>query len=74
MKKSLFFIALGIYGLYVGGELIVEYASLLAEMFGVSKVMIGASIVAIGTSVPELVTSVIAARHKQTDMAIGNII
>ncbi len=43
-------------------------------MFGVSKLMIGASIVAIGTSVPELVTSVIAARSKQTDMAVGNII
>ena len=63
-----------IYGLYVWGDLIVEYASLLAEMFGVSKVMIGASIVAIWTSVPELVTSVIAARKQQTDMAVGNIV
>ena len=62
------------YALYVGGDLIVKYASLLAEMFGVSKIMIGASIVAIGTSVPELVTSVIAAKKNQTDMAIGNII
>jgi cation:H+ antiporter len=43
-------------------------------MFGVSKVMIGASIVAIWTSVPELVTSVIAARNNQADMAVGNII
>lgn len=72
--KSLFSIGLGIYGLYVWWELIVNYASLLAEMFGVSKVMIGASIVAIGTSIPELVTSVIAARSKQTDMAVWNII
>lgn len=72
--KAIFLIILGIYGLYVWGDLIVAYASILAEMFGVSKVMIGASIVAIGTSVPELVTSVIAARKKQTDMAIGNII
>lgn len=74
MSKARIFIGLGIYGLYVWGELIVEYASMLAEMFGVSKVMIWASIVAIGTSVPELVTSVIAARKQQTDMAIGNII
>ena len=73
-RKSVMFILLGMYSLYVWWDLIVNYASTLAEMFGVSKVLIWASIVAIGTSVPELVTSVIAATRKETDMAVWNII
>ena len=49
-------------------------ASDIARYIGVSERVIGLTIVAIGTSLPELVTSAIAARHGQTDIAIGNIV
>ena len=34
----------------------------------------GLTICAIGTSLPELVTSVVAARKNQLDMAVGNVV
>ena len=46
----------------------------LAESFGMSEAAIGLTIVAVGTSMPELVTSVIAARRGQSDVALGNVI
>ncbi|MBR1742256.1 MAG: sodium:calcium antiporter, partial [Lachnospiraceae bacterium] len=36
--------------------------------------LIGLTIVAFGTSLPELVTSVVAARKKEAEMALGNVI
>ena len=64
----------GIFALFVGGKLLVDNAILLAEQAGLSEAFIGFTIVAVGTSLPELITSVIAALHKQDDLAIGNII
>ena len=43
-------------------------------MFGLSENLIGLTIVACGTSLPELVTSVVAARKNELDMALGNVI
>ena len=45
-----------------------------AELFGFSETFIGLTVVAVGTSLPELVTSVVAARRKQADLAVGNAI
>ncbi|MEE9272619.1 MAG: calcium/sodium antiporter [Robiginitomaculum sp.] len=74
MWKTLSFIAFGIVGLAVGGNLIVDNATQIAENFGVSEAMIGLTIVAIGTSLPELATVLVAAWRGQTDMAIGNVL
>lgn len=71
---SLFFVILGLLGLYFGGELIVDNAVILAKMFGMTERIIGLTIVAIGTSLPELATSVIAAYNNKADIAIGNIV
>lgn len=57
-----------------GGTLLVESAKSIAKYFGVSERIIGLTVVAIGTSLPELVTSVVAAKKGETDIAVGNII
>lgn len=67
-------IAGGLVLLVVGAKLLVDGAVKLAELWGVSKAVIGLTIVAAGTSLPELATSVIAAIHKETDIAIGNVV
>lgn len=56
-----------------GSNLLVEGATDIARLFGVTERVIGLTIVAVGTSLPELFASVIAARKGQTDMAVGNI-
>lgn len=72
--KSIFMIIVWILWLYIGGELIVNNSVFIAESFGLSDVLIWATIVALWTSLPELTASVIAAKNKQTDMALWNII
>ena len=74
LKESIILIISGIIGLKIGGDLTVENATKLAEMFNVSEKIIGLTILAIGTSLPELVTSVTAAIKGNSDIAIGNII
>lgn len=70
----LLFIVLGIGGLALGGDLIVDNARKIASGLGVSEALIGLTIVAIGTSLPELATVCVAAWRKQTDVAIGNVL
>jgi len=64
----------GVFGLYIGSELMVENAITISRQFGVSERVIGVTVIAIGTSLPELITSIMAALAKKTDMAIGNIL
>ena len=72
--KSLGLIAIGVSLLYVGAQLTVENAVILAQEFGLSEKIIGLTVIAIGTSLPELITSVIAIRKGHSDIGIGNII
>lgn len=71
---SIAFIAGGIIAIVIGGDLVVDNACLIAEAFGLSQTLIGLTIVAMGTSLPELVTSVVAAKKGENDMAMGNVI
>ena len=64
----------GLLCLIVGGQLTVMGATGLARSFGVPEVVVALTLVAVGTSLPELVTSFIAARRNQTDIAIANIV
>ncbi|MEM6479611.1 MAG: calcium/sodium antiporter, partial [Pseudomonadota bacterium] len=68
------YLLLGIVGLPLGADLLVEGASDIAREFNISDAAIGLSLVAIGTSLPELATTVVAAWRKQADVAIGNVI
>jgi len=72
--KSLFMIAAGLAGLFLGGKYLVAGAIDIARMVGISEKVIGLTIVAIGTSLPELATSAVAAYKKKTDIAVGNVI
>jgi len=72
--KSAIYIIGGLAGIVWGGDLVVESASAIALTFGWSQTFIGLTIVAIGTSLPELVTSVVAARKGETDLAVGNVV
>nr|WP_302666092.1 calcium/sodium antiporter [uncultured Agathobaculum sp.] len=67
-------IVLGLACIIIGGQLAVNGATGIARMFGLSETLIGLTIVAIGTSLPELVTSLVAARKGQNEIAMGNVI
>ena len=64
----------GLLALYFGGKWVVEGAVFTARQFGLSELLISSTIVAIGTSLPELITSIAAARKKDIDLAIGNVV
>ena len=72
--KDLLMIAAGMLGIMVGGDLVVDSSVKIAESFGISTQLIALTVVALGTSLPELVTSVVAARKRETDIALGNVI
>ena len=66
--------AIGLAMLVQGGNYFVLGASGIADHFGVSEGLIGLTLVALGTSSPELASSIIAARHGQSDVAYGNVV
>lgn len=72
--KIALFLVLGLVGLPLGANLLVDSATEIAEMFGVPDTVIGLTLVALGTSLPELATTVMAALRRQADVAIGNVI
>lgn len=72
--KCALFIIGGAIAIKFGGDFVVDGASTIAEGFGLSETLIGLTIVALGTSLPELVTSIVAARKDEVDMALGNVI
>ena len=72
--KCIIFIIIGIAGIALGGDWVVDGATVIATKVGMSETLVGLTIVSIGTSLPELVTSIVAARKKQVGMALGNAI
>ncbi|WP_204115648.1 calcium/sodium antiporter [Shimia biformata] len=68
------FLILGLAGLPLGAELLVENAEIIALSYGVSEAVIGLTLVALGTSLPELATTMMAALRRQADVALGNVI
>jgi cation:H+ antiporter len=72
--KSLLLIVVGIVGIKIGGDLVVDSASEIAANFGLSPTLIGLTIVALGTSLPELVTSIVASHKGENDLALGNVV
>ena len=72
--KCILFIIGGAAAIVFGGNFVVDSASFIALTFGMSENLVGLTIVAFGTSLPELVTSAVAAKKKEVDMALGNVI
>jgi cation:H+ antiporter len=72
--KIAIYIVIGLFGLLLGGKLVVDNAIIIARIFRLSEKVIGLTIVALGTSLPELFTSVIAARKGQVEIAVGSVV
>ncbi|TCO71688.1 calcium/sodium antiporter [Rhodovulum euryhalinum] len=72
--KITLFLVLGLLGLPLGADLLVDSSVNIARAIGVSETVIGLTLVAIGTSLPELATTVMAALRRQADVALGNVI
>ena len=67
-------LALGLVGLPLGADLLIDGATGIAKDFGLSDEVIGLTLVAIGTSLPELATTVMAGYRRQADVAMGNVL
>ena len=74
LPKSIIFIIVGLAGIILGGDLVVNSASDIAIALGMSETLVGLTIVAIGTSLPELVTSITALKKGENQLVIGNVI
>ncbi|MFY0679638.1 MAG: calcium/sodium antiporter [Thalassovita sp.] len=68
------YIVLGILGLPLGADLLLDSAITIARIFHISEDVIGLTLIAVGTSLPELATTVMAALRRQADVALGNVI
>lgn len=74
LPKAIIFTIIGIVCIVLGSNFVVESSTYIAKVLGVSERLIGLTIVALGTSLPELVTSVVATRKGEYDIAIGNVV
>ena len=72
--KSICFTLLGIVCIILGSNVVVDSASKIASMMGVSQKMIALTVVAFGTSLPELVTSIVSNRKGEQEILVGNIV
>ncbi len=68
------YLVLGLIGLPLGADLLVDSAVEIARDIGVTETVIGLTLIAVGTSLPELATTMMAAFRRQADVAIGNVI
>ena len=74
MLKAALFLIIGIVGVVLGSNFVVDSATKIATILGVSERMIALTIIAFGTSLPELVTSLTATKKGEYDIAIGNVV
>ena len=74
VPRSIIYAVGGLAVVIGGGQLAVYCAKDIAHGIGISESLIGLTIVALGTSLPELITSVIAAKKGNSDLALGNIV
>ncbi|MBQ3824531.1 MAG: sodium:calcium antiporter, partial [Spirochaetaceae bacterium] len=72
--KCALLIIVGIALIIAGGQAVVKSAVYIAQTFGMTETLIGLTVVALGTSLPELVTSIVAARKGEVEMAVGNVV
>ena len=74
LTKSIIYTIGGIIAIVLGSNLVVNSATFIAEEIGISERIIGLTIIALGTSLPELVTSIVATKKGEYDIAIGNVV
>lgn len=74
LGKSFIFVAIGLIGIIIGSDLVVDSASFIARTMGLSERVISLTIIAFGTSLPEFVTTIVSSIKKEQDLLLGNII
>ena len=74
LLRSIIYIVLGMAGIIIGADFVVDSASYIAMAFGMSETLVGLTIVAMGTSLPELVTSLTALKKDENQLIIGNVV
>lgn len=72
--KSILFTIFGIVCIILGSNVVVDSASKIASLMGISQKMIALTVVAFGTSLPELVTSIVSTRKGEHEILVGNIV
>ncbi|MBU5487772.1 calcium/sodium antiporter [Clostridium sp. MSJ-8] len=72
--KNIIVSIIGIIGIVIGGDMVVDNATVIATTLGMSEKLVGLTIVAMGTSLPELVTSIVAAIKGEKEIALGNVL
>ena len=72
--RDLALVAVGLVGLVVGSDLLLDASVTVAERMGVSELVIGLTLVAVGTSLPEVATSLLAVVRGERDLAVGNAV
>lgn len=72
--KAIFLVIVGLAGIIIGSDLVVECAKDLAFAVGISERLISLTIIAFGTSLPELTTTIVSSKKGEQDLLIGNII
>ena len=72
--QIILYVVVGLAAVVFGGECVSTTAQFLAIKMGMSEALVGLTIVAVGTSLPELVTSVVASKKGENDIAIGNVV
>ena len=72
--RTILYLILGVCAVILGGEFVSTTATSLAISFGMSEALVGLTILAMGTSLPELVTSLVALKKGENDIALGNVI
>ena len=72
--KDALYIVLGITLIVLSAEVIENSCVNISKYLGVSEDLIGLTIIAVGTNLPELVTSIVAVKKGESDIAIGNLV
>ena len=72
--KDILYIIVGIALIGLSAEVIVNSAVNISKWLGIGEDLIGLTIIAVGTNLPELVTSIVAVRKGEVDIAIGNLV
>ena len=74
LGKSLILVIIGLIGIIIGSNIVVNNASAIATKLGLSERIIAITIIALGTSLPELVTTIVSSVKGEQDLLLGNII
>jgi cation:H+ antiporter len=72
--KSLAFVIIGLGGIIVGADMVVNNATKIATILGWSQRLIAITIISLGTTLPELTTTIVSSRKGEQDLLLGNLI